>query len=132
MTVVIDTDVFSFFLKGDTRIEPYLNPLSGETICLSFQTVAELYQWAELRKWGEARRRTLDAQLASFVILPYDDLTGRTWARVRAERQRIGRPMSSQDAWIAACSIRHNCTLVTHNTADFTNISGLRLLHIDR
>ena len=126
--VVLDTDLFSFLVKGDSRIVPYRNLLEGQTLCLSFQTVAELYQWAELRNWGEQRRAALDANLRSYLILPYDDATGRAWARIRVERQRHGRPISPQDAWIAACALRHDCSLVSHNIADFSHISGLRLI----
>ena len=126
--VVLDTDLFSFLVKGDSRIAPYHTLLAGTTLCLSFQTVAELYQWAELRNWGEQRRIGLDVRLRSFVILPYDDTTGRVWARVRVERQRQGRPISPQDAWVAACSVRHDCSLATHNIGDFSHISSLRLI----
>jgi predicted nucleic acid-binding protein len=49
MNVVMDTDVWSFVFKGDTRAQRYLPYLADKTVCVSFQTVAELYQWAEIR-----------------------------------------------------------------------------------
>jgi tRNA(fMet)-specific endonuclease VapC len=44
----------------------------------------------------------------------------------RAERKHT--PISPQDAWIAACAIRHNCPLITHNASDYANISGLTII----
>ena len=48
-TLIVDTDVVSFLLKGDTRAQLYRPHLQGRTLALSFMTVAELYQWAFVR-----------------------------------------------------------------------------------
>ena len=53
--VVLDTDVWSFVFKRDSRAERYRVHLEGNVLCVSFQTVAELYQWAEMANWGEKR-----------------------------------------------------------------------------
>ena len=55
-TVVLDTDVWSFLFKGDSRAEQYRPYLEDNALCISFQTVAELYQWIETAGWGEKRR----------------------------------------------------------------------------
>ncbi len=56
-SIVCDTDVWSFLFKKDTRAELYRAHLEKRVLCISFQTVAELYQWAEKADWGTARRR---------------------------------------------------------------------------
>jgi tRNA(fMet)-specific endonuclease VapC len=126
--VILDTDVCSFFFKRDSRVERYRSHLLGHTACLSFQTIAELYQWAEIHSWGQKRRTKLEQWLPHFVILPYDNQTARAWAKIRAERRRQGHPISATDAWIAACAVRHNCPLLTHNATDFQYISDLRVI----
>ncbi len=126
--LLLDTDVWSFLFKGDTRAENFRSHLVGNTPCIAFATVAELYLWAELHNWGSRRQESLRQAMAGHLILSYDDATGRQWARIRAERQRLGKPMASQDAWIAACAIRHGMALLTHNSAHFENITGLSLL----
>ncbi len=126
--LVLDTDVCSFFFKRDSRAEQYRPHLVGHTPCLSFQTVAELYQWAEINNWGQKRRAKLDQWLPTFVILPYDNETALAWAKIRAERRKQGRPISATDAWIAASALRYNCPLITHNVADYLHIANLTLI----
>jgi tRNA(fMet)-specific endonuclease VapC len=48
--VLLDTDVVSFILKGDTRAAGYMPLLTGNHLALSFMTVAELFQWSGIRK----------------------------------------------------------------------------------
>jgi len=50
--VLLDTDVVSFLFKGDSRAKAYAPFLRDQRQALSFMTVAELFQWAEIRKWG--------------------------------------------------------------------------------
>lgn len=126
--LVLDTDVWSFLFKRDTRAEQYRPYLQDQTLCVSFQTVAELYRWTLTKNWGQRRIQQLELALHSFVVLPYDNLIAMAWAKICNERARAGRPISPQDAWIAACAVRHECPLVTNNAADYTAISNLKII----
>ncbi len=42
--------------------------------------------------------------------------------RLRAKRESIGRPISVQDAMIAAICLSHDATLATRNTKDFEGL----------
>jgi tRNA(fMet)-specific endonuclease VapC len=126
--VILDTDVWSFVFKGDTRAGLYSIHLIGQTPCITFASVGELYLWAELRNWGESRKAGLSRAIQQQEVIGWDDATSQHWARIRAERQRIGRPIAAQDAWIAACAVRHDLPLVTHNAGHFADISDLTLV----
>ena len=64
--VLLDTDVFSFLLKGtDKRAEPYKPHVRDKTIAISFVTVGELYHGAEKRGWGIQKRAKLETKLRS-------------------------------------------------------------------
>lgn len=126
--VLIDTDIASFILKGSSYADSYLPLLSGQEIALSFMTVAELFQWAILRQWGDRRLSQLEQYLSNYLVIPVDQLLCREWAQFRADRQSVGRPISPQDAWIAATALRYDLSLVTHNIKDFQEIPNLRLL----
>ena len=73
--VVLDTDVWSFLFKRDSRAERYRVHLEGNVLCVSFQTVAELYQGAETANCGEKRRAKLREWLRRFEVLGCDDAT---------------------------------------------------------
>ena len=126
--LVIDTDIASFIFKGSDYADPYIPLLTGNELALSFMTVAELFQWAILRKWGARRLAQLEQYLSDYIIIPVDQPLCREWAQIRAGQQSAGRVISPQDAWIAATAIRHNLSLVTHNIKDFREISNLRLI----
>ena len=87
-------------------------------------TVAELYQWAEMRGWGQTRIAELDAAVRLYSVPPVDADVCRTWGRIRALRRAAGRPLSPQDAWIAATSLCFELPLVTNNPGDYSGIDG--------
>jgi tRNA(fMet)-specific endonuclease VapC len=124
----IDTDIASFIFKGSDYANPYVPLLSGHELALSFMSVAELFQWAILRQWGNRRLAQLEQYLSNYLIIPVDRPLCREWAQIRADRQSAGRVISPQDAWIAATALRHDLPLVTHNTKDFLEIPNLRLI----
>ena len=126
--VLLDTDVFSFIFKRDTRPAKYGSDLAGNQPCLCFQSVAELRLWALVRRWGQTRRQSLSASLARCVVLPVDDRLSQLWAEITAHRRALGRPIECGDAWIAATAVRHALPLLTHNAADYRDIPGLRVI----
>lgn len=112
--LLIDTDIASFIFKGSDYASPYIPLLSGHELALSFMTIAELFQWAILRQWGDRRLAQLEQYLSNYLVIPVDQPLCRAWAQVRAERQSVGQVISPQDAWIAATALRHDLPLVTH------------------
>jgi len=126
--VVVDTDVISYVFKGHSRAADYASALDGKQIVISFMTVAELKRWAIKRRWGVERLAKLDQQLRQLIVYPVDLDLCQKWAEVMMAAERIGRPMSSQDAWIAATALQENLPLVTNNAKDFDGISGLTVI----
>jgi predicted nucleic acid-binding protein len=78
-TVLVDTDVVSYLLKGDSRAAAYAPLVQGKIIAISFMTVAELYQWAAVRHWGPQRVAHLAQTLANYLVVPTDDQMCRIW-----------------------------------------------------
>jgi len=82
-----------------------------------------------LGMWECDRRFTqLEQYLSNYLIIPVDQSLCREWAYICAKRQSAGRPISPQDAWIAATALRYDLPLVTHNIKDFLDIPNLRLI----
>ena len=126
--VVVDTNVVSFFFKGDTRAALYKPHLDGRLQVIAAQTRAELELWALTNNWGSRRRTALHAYLKNFVLADADEPVCLRWADVQDEARRRGHPISVSDAWIAATALIHVLPLVTHNPRDFRNVSGLTVI----
>jgi tRNA(fMet)-specific endonuclease VapC len=69
----------------------------------------------------------VDAFVARFVSLPFDDAAARVYARVRHDLESRGLPISENDYQIAAIALVHGLVLVTHNTKEFSRVPGLAL-----
>lgn len=117
-SIVIDTNVVSFYVKRDTRIALFEPNLHNAT----------MYKWEALRGWGPRLRADVEATLNTYVVMPPDRETCRLWARVIADCTQIGRPITGDDAWIAATALQLGVPLVTHNRRDFAAVPGLHLL----
>lgn len=126
--VLVDTDVVSFFFKNDSRAGQFAPLLAGKRQAIAFMTSAELWRWGLKRGWGQPRLDRLEELIRSFLVLPADAGTCRTWARVQVGCEGIGRPISVQDAWIAAIALQHGLQLATHNVSHFEAVQGLELL----
>ncbi|HMO91922.1 MAG TPA: type II toxin-antitoxin system VapC family toxin [Pirellulaceae bacterium] len=126
--IILDTCIVSYLMRGGDQAKAYLPHVQGKLLAISFVTVGELYFGAEKARWGEQKRNQLETTLRNFVVMPYDHEIARCYGRLVAERQRNGAPIAPNDAWIAACTVRHGVPLVTHNPKDFTGIEGLSVI----
>ena len=129
--VIVDTNVVSYLMRGGSLARRYRPHLQGRLSSIAFITVGELYFGAEKAKWGRKRRQELEMTLRNFIVVPYDHEIARCYGRVVAQRQRDGRPIAPNDAWIATCAVRHGTPLVTHNAKDFRDVVSLALITED-
>ncbi len=126
---VIDTNLASFFFGERPELALYEDDCRGRRLEVSFQTVGELLQGAETKKWGSERRRALRAFVSSLRVVPYDRGVVKAWARVTAAAIAKGRALTDGDGWIAATAVHRRATLITHD-ADFVglDIEGLDVI----
>ena len=75
----------------------------------------------------EAAKVLFDAKLERRVF-PFDSEAAEIYARLRAHRTAIGRPIKEFDAHIAAIAVAHTSVLVTRDIADFEHM-GLELVN---
>ncbi len=124
--LLLDTDVFSYLFKNHPLAAVYQPRLKGHALAISFMTVAELFEGAFRAGWGERQLRPLEVQIGSCLVIPSSHELSRRWGEVRSIRRH--QPISAEDAWIAATALEFDCSLVTHNSTDFHDIPGLRII----
>jgi tRNA(fMet)-specific endonuclease VapC len=69
----------------------------------------------------------MDAHLPLFLILSVTAETAGYYAAIRSELKSTGRPIPTNDLWIAALGREHGCAVVSQNR-HFAAVPGLRLI----
>lgn len=126
--ILVDTDVFSYLMKEDTRGEFFKPFLLHRSAAISFVTVAELYLWAYSRSWGPNKIAELENKIKMYVVLPYDYSLCQRWAAVKNGCAIKGFTIHQHDCWIAAAALKYDCALATNNYDDFCHVEHLTLI----
>jgi tRNA(fMet)-specific endonuclease VapC len=87
--------------------------------------IHELYYGAFKSQRVEKNVARVDALL--FPVLEFDEEDARQAGEVRAHLASKGTPIGPYDVLIAGQAKARNLTLVTHNTAEFQRVEGLRV-----
>jgi tRNA(fMet)-specific endonuclease VapC len=70
--IIVDTDIFSYWFKRDSRGEAYRSYAIGRKMALAFPTVGELYYWALKYNWGTIRFNYFEQTIKEYIFLPCD------------------------------------------------------------
>jgi tRNA(fMet)-specific endonuclease VapC len=127
-TLLADTNIISYAFNDHSLWGVYAPLLEGNQVLIAAQSVAEMRFGALLKNWGERKRHRLELVLAPYIVAHTDDVIGTEWAKIQHEASKKGRPISINDAWIAATAKGLGVPLVTHNKKDFDFISDLTLV----
>ena len=72
-------------------------------------------------------RAEVDQFAVPFFSLPFDDAAADVCSGIRHHLESRGITIGPYDLQIAAIALVNNCTLVTHNTNEFSRVPGLSL-----
>lgn len=122
--ILLDTNMYVAFKRGDGDVVELLR--LADEITLSSTILGELLAgFAAGRREAENRE-----ELASFLdsprvrVVDVDAATADRYARVFALLRRKGRPISTNDLWIAASALQHGYLLASRDQ-HFAAIEGL-------
>jgi tRNA(fMet)-specific endonuclease VapC len=128
MTYLLDTNTCIRYLNGRAPNVPRrLQAVSPAEVRVCAVVKAEMYFGAMKSIDPVNALAQQRAFLDIFESLPFDDAAAEAYGRLRAELARRGTPIGPNDLMIAAIALAHDLTLVTHNTAEFSRVPGLRL-----
>ncbi len=124
---LLDTDTVIYSLKGQPDVVRNLALHADDPLGVSVITLMELY-------YGAFRSRQVAGNLAKVRAL---EKAVRVWdlqadaaevfGALKAQLESDGARLDDFDLGIAACALVHNLTLVSHNSAHFARVRGLRL-----
>jgi tRNA(fMet)-specific endonuclease VapC len=130
MLFLLDTNAWIAYLRQSSPT--LLHRLRRESpldIRLCSVVLGELYFGAE--RSGPSHQlanHALIAQLRQdFESLPFDDLAGKHYGRIRAHLTALGTMIGPNDLMIASIALANKLVLVTHNTAEFSRVPGLTI-----
>ena len=126
MSFLLDTNICSESMRRPSalvhRFIQHMGRLAIPSIVLG-----ELYAGAYLRSDPAPLLQQI-ADLRIFLqILDFDPDCAEQFGKLRGYLKPRGVSVGPIDLMVASVALVHNLTLVTHNTADFTSIPGLRL-----
>lgn len=129
MTIyALDTNIVSYILKGNADVigRYKAETQKGNSIILPPIVVFEIIRG--LKAIGAEKRLKAFEDFCADIDIGIIDLP--VWykaADIHANLRKLGKPGSDADILIAAFCVLNDYVLVTNNTKDFENISGLRL-----
>jgi tRNA(fMet)-specific endonuclease VapC len=124
-SILIDTNAYTAFMLGNTAVVEVL--AHAERICLNSIVLGELLGGfaagtREAKSRGELAR-FLDSPRVE--VVPVTAQTADSYALVYSSLRRKGKPIPTNDLWIAASALEHSAALLTWDT-HFGHIDGLR------
>ncbi|QSV44398.1 type II toxin-antitoxin system VapC family toxin [Geobacter benzoatilyticus] len=124
--IILDTNFYSAFKKNDATALELLKRV--EYIGVNTVILGELLAGFRCGNREQQNRLELDQFLDSprVATIAIDDETAEFYAQVFSELRQKGRPIPSNDLWLAASALQHGLALATYDD-HFSAISGLLL-----
>lgn len=135
--ILLDTNVLSELMRPrpEPRVLAWFSAQGRQTrFLVSAITQAEILLGVALLPAGRKRSALAEVARAMFeqdfhaMNLAFDEHVAPAYADIVALRSRKGRPISVEDAQIAAIASHHRLPLATHNVKDFDHVPGLTVI----
>lgn len=127
MMYLLDTNVLSEIMRPrpDPAVATWLSRCPIAAICTAAICQAEILYGIERLPPGARRHALMLAADQVFQerladrILPFDQAAAQAFSLIKAQRERDGRAIMTEDAMIAAIARAHNVSVVTRDDGGF-------------
>ncbi len=125
--LLIDTNIYSYALRGDDGVVEVLK--KAEQIGISVISIGELLSGFKGGGREQKNREELEKFLDSPRVIVYsvDEDTSEFYAEILNNLRDIGKPVPTNDIWIAAVAFQNGLKLFTKDE-HFKAIAGLSLV----
>lgn len=124
----LDTNTCIYFLKGTYKsIYDELKKRKPEEIKIPSMVKAELLLGVEKSLHREKNFEIYTKFLEPFEIVSFDDRAAIVYAKIRSSLEKKGKIIGPNDLIIAATVIANKGILISHNTKEFKQVTGLQI-----
>ena len=125
--LLIDTNIYSYALNGNADVIKVLQRARKIAICAI--SIGELLSGFKAGSKEKKNRAELEEFLDSprLQLLNIDEDTAEFYAEIQNGLKKKGRPIPTNDIWIAATALQHGLKLCT-NDQHFKYVPGLVLV----
>jgi tRNA(fMet)-specific endonuclease VapC len=128
MKYLLDTNICIYLIKQNpNKVLKHFKSHAVGDIGISSITLAELRYGVSKSLHVEKNRQALDEFILPLEIAGFDEQAAGEYGFIRAELEKIGKPIGSMDMLIGAHALALGVTLVTNDTKEFKQIKSLKI-----
>lgn len=128
--ILLDATIVYEMIKptGDANARRWMDSYAELDFFIATPIIAELRFGLALLPDGRKKEAlttacdTLEDEIFAGRILPFDQRAAHAFARLRAKRRMLGKPLNVMDALVASIASAHAMTLATRNVANFVDL----------
>lgn len=130
VTLALDTSAYSGFVRGDKSLKKWFK--CSNKIYIPTIVVGELRAGFAAGTKTDENEKLLSRFLSSpnIEVITITDTTTKEFANVFAQLRADGKPIGTNDMWVAAMAIENNAPLLTLDS-DFLRVKELKLITVN-
>lgn len=125
MKFLLDTNAVIAILNKKSNFIAKLKQYRPADFGIPAIVLFELYYGAE--KSQRTEENLANIERLPFEIVPFSAIDAQLCGKIRADLEKIGKPIGAYDVQIAAQAKSRNLTLITHNVKEFQRVDDLAI-----
>lgn len=122
---MLDTNIISDLIRNPQgKAARRIAKVGEDNICTSIIVAAEL-RYGCMKSGSKRLIKTVEDLLGEMTVLPLEEPADLQYGDIRTKLETVGRPIGSNDLFIAAHARAIGATIVTANTDEFKRVRGL-------
>lgn len=124
--IILDTNAYSNYFRGRLGLEEVIG--EADEVIMSPIVIGELTEGFKTGTRENKNKKTLHRFLNKSVVKVFDVtiVTAEVYGRIKHLLHKEGKPIPTNDIWIAAQAMENGAVLVTYDR-HFREIAGLRV-----
>ena len=113
--------------RKNPKLIAHFMDINPNDICLPSIVLAELEYGARHSDNYESNMQVINEFIAPYSVIPFTEHEAGIYGKIRQQLAADGKIIGSNDLLIAAVAMSYGATIVTHNTDEFSRVSGLQI-----